>query len=218
MTARRSQTWQTRDMASTTGLRARVRAELVQEIKQEARRQVARGRSAGIVPSCSGAPARHGLLGDLPVLPEPRPAPYCADSGRLRSDRCCHRGRRRGLRAARSHWALESGCHAVRHWALAHPHEYALVYGSPIPGYHAPQDTIGPASRVTLVLASVVRDAAAAGALGGPFLSSSGPRCSRPRQTPKLERLGTGSASGGARRRDHPRPGGMDAAVRLGEL
>ena len=26
-------------------------------------------------------------------------------------------------------------CRAVRDWALAHPHEYALVYGSPVPGY-----------------------------------------------------------------------------------
>src|SRR5688500_11648060 len=30
-------------------------------------------------------------------------------------------------------------CHAVRDWALAAPHEYALVYGSPVPGYRAPE-------------------------------------------------------------------------------
>ena len=34
---------------------------------------------------------------------------------------------------------------AIRDWALAHPHEYALVYGSPVPGYRAPEQTIGPA-------------------------------------------------------------------------
>ena len=28
-----------------------------------------------------------------------------------------------------------------------HPAEYALLYGTPVPGYAAPQDTIGPASR-----------------------------------------------------------------------
>jgi AcrR family transcriptional regulator len=50
-------------------------------------------------------------------------------------------------------------CSAVRAWALAHPHEYALIYGSPVPGYTAPQDTIGPASRVGLALVSVARDA-----------------------------------------------------------
>ena len=27
-------------------------------------------------------------------------------------------------------------------WAVAHPHDYALVYGSPVPGYAAPQDTV----------------------------------------------------------------------------
>lgn len=48
---------------------------------------------------------------------------------------------------------------AVRDWALAHPHEYALIYGSPVPGYTAPQDTVGPASRVGLVLIAVVEDA-----------------------------------------------------------
>ncbi|MEM7288279.1 MAG: TetR/AcrR family transcriptional regulator, partial [Actinomycetota bacterium] len=31
--------------------------------------------------------------------------------------------------------------HAVRGWALAHPHEYALIYGTPVPGYEAPEDT-----------------------------------------------------------------------------
>lgn len=29
-------------------------------------------------------------------------------------------------------------CEAVRAWALEHPHEYALIYGSPVPGYSAP--------------------------------------------------------------------------------
>ena len=49
---------------------------------------------------------------------------------------------------------------AIRAWALAHPHEYALLYGSPVPGYAAPQDTVGPASRPVLVLVAILRDAA----------------------------------------------------------
>ena len=48
--------------------------------------------------------------------------------------------------------------HAVRDWALANPHQYALVYGSPVPGYSAPDDTIAPASRVPFVLLSIIRD------------------------------------------------------------
>ncbi len=50
-------------------------------------------------------------------------------------------------------------CRAVRSWAVAHPQEYALLYGSPVPGYRAPQTTVAPAARVALALAGVVRDA-----------------------------------------------------------
>lgn len=60
-------------------------------------------------------------------------------------------------------------CHAVRDWALAHPHEYALVYGSPVPGYQAPQATVPAATRVTAVLSVLLQDAVAADpALGSP--------------------------------------------------
>lgn len=37
---------------------------------------------------------------------------------------------------------------AVRSWAAEHPHDYALLYGSPVPGYAAPDDTIVPATRI----------------------------------------------------------------------
>jgi AcrR family transcriptional regulator len=53
--------------------------------------------------------------------------------------------------------------HAVREWALAEPHQWALIYGSPVPGYRAPRDTIGPATRVVLRIAGIVRDAYAIG-------------------------------------------------------
>jgi AcrR family transcriptional regulator len=59
-------------------------------------------------------------------------------------------------------------CHAVRTWALAHPHEYALIYGSPVPGYAAPADTIGPASRVPVVLVTILAELAAAGRAPAP--------------------------------------------------
>ena len=54
-------------------------------------------------------------------------------------------------------------CEAVRAWALAHPNEYALIYGSPVPGYVAPADTVRPASRVTTLLLRIIVEAAAAG-------------------------------------------------------
>jgi AcrR family transcriptional regulator len=49
-------------------------------------------------------------------------------------------------------------CHGVRDWAVAHPHEYALIFGSPIPGYAAPQDTVAPASRVPALLTALLTE------------------------------------------------------------
>src|SRR5262249_6976792 len=61
-----------------------------------------------------------------------------------------------------------AGCRAVRNWALAHPHEYALVYGSPVPGYEAPEQTIGPASRAAAGFGKIIGDAYRAGATADP--------------------------------------------------
>lgn len=54
-------------------------------------------------------------------------------------------------------------CRAVRTWAVANPHDYALVYGSPVPGYAAPRDTVDPALRVTRAAISVAEDGWRAG-------------------------------------------------------
>ena len=54
---------------------------------------------------------------------------------------------------------------AARAWALANPHEWALIFGSPVPGYAAPQDTIPAAARAPMVLVGLLADAAAVGAL-----------------------------------------------------
>jgi AcrR family transcriptional regulator len=59
---------------------------------------------------------------------------------------------------------------AVRGWGLAHPHDWALIFGSPVPGYAAPQDTIQPASRVPEVLCGILADAVAAGCLDNPLV------------------------------------------------
>jgi AcrR family transcriptional regulator len=48
---------------------------------------------------------------------------------------------------------------AIRKWAKTNPNEYALLYGSPVPGYQAPQFTVEPAARVALVLGSVIAEA-----------------------------------------------------------
>ena len=57
---------------------------------------------------------------------------------------------------------------AVRDWARAHPQEYALIYGSPISGYQAPQTTVQPASRVPLLLLGLLQRAQASGRLVTP--------------------------------------------------
>ncbi|RNL63222.1 TetR/AcrR family transcriptional regulator [Nocardioides marmoriginsengisoli] len=54
-------------------------------------------------------------------------------------------------------------CTAVREWAIAHPHDYALLYGSPVSGYAAPQDTIVPATRVIVRLVQIIVAAHEAG-------------------------------------------------------
>ncbi|MDQ1248612.1 MAG: hypothetical protein QG597_2985 [Actinomycetota bacterium] len=67
--------------------------------------------------------------------------------------------------------------HAVRRWAVAHPHQYALIFGSPVPGYSAPTDTIAPATRLPEVLLRILAEAAPPGN-GDP--ESIGPRLSTP--------------------------------------
>lgn len=53
--------------------------------------------------------------------------------------------------------------HAIRGWAVANPAEYSLLFGTPVPGYAAPDDTIGPASRYTFSLLQLTVDMEAAG-------------------------------------------------------
>ena len=149
-----------------SGARARVRAELTREIADVARRHLASQGAAALslravareLGMASSAvyryfPSRDDLLTALIVdaydaLGEEAER---ADAARPRDD-------------LRGRW--RAACSAVRDWALAHPHEYALLYGSPVPGYAAPRTTIGPAARVGAVLAAVVADGVTTGAVG----------------------------------------------------
>lgn len=55
---------------------------------------------------------------------------------------------------------------AVRAWGLEEPARYALLFGSPVPGYHAPAErTTGPGTRVIVTLVSVFDEAHRAGTL-----------------------------------------------------
>ena len=149
--------------------RERVRAEITQEIKDVARAHLARDGAAGLslravareLGMASSAvyryfASREELLTAIIID---------AYNGLGEAVERAEAGRDRGDYAAR--WATV--CHATRDWARANPHEYALVYGSPVPGYRAPEDTIAPATRVTRVLAAVLGDAYEAGALRSPM-------------------------------------------------
>jgi AcrR family transcriptional regulator len=48
---------------------------------------------------------------------------------------------------------------AIRRWALAQPSEYALIFGSPVPGYQAPRETAFAAGRTPVVLLRIIAGA-----------------------------------------------------------
>jgi len=58
-----------------------------------------------------------------------------------------------------------AGARSIRQWALANPAEYALIFGTPVPGYAAPTDTIAAAARTPVVLVGILADGYASGAV-----------------------------------------------------
>ncbi|WP_067452067.1 TetR/AcrR family transcriptional regulator [Actinomadura macra] len=47
---------------------------------------------------------------------------------------------------------LAALAHAIRDWALQDPQRYFLIYGTPVPGYHAPDDTTAISSEIMATL------------------------------------------------------------------
>jgi AcrR family transcriptional regulator len=146
--------------------RARVREELTREIKDSARRQLAEVGSAEVslravareLGMASSAvyryfPSRDDLLTAL-IVDAYDAVGAAAEEAEAAVPRPDCAGR----------WlALATG---TRTWAVAHSQEYALIFGSPIPGYQAPSTTVDPAARIPLLLMRVLGDAAEAGTLG----------------------------------------------------
>jgi AcrR family transcriptional regulator len=59
---------------------------------------------------------------------------------------------------------LLASCRAFRAWAVAEPSRYALLYGSPVPGYQAPaEQTTEPGTRVIGLLLTIMAAAATHG-------------------------------------------------------
>lgn len=58
---------------------------------------------------------------------------------------------------------------AVRGWAVAEPARYALLFGSPVPDYHAPaEQTVGPGTRVIVTLMHIIESSYRTGDLTQP--------------------------------------------------
>ena len=144
--------------------RERVRAELIKEITEIARRQLATEGAAGLslravareMGMVSSAiyryfPSRDDLLTTL-IIDGYNAVGAAVEQAEAACPREDYTGR----------WL--AACRAVRDWALANPHEYALVYGSPVPGYEAPEQTIGPAARAAVVFGRIIGEAFSAGA------------------------------------------------------
>jgi AcrR family transcriptional regulator len=147
-----------------SNLRERLRSEMTAEIKQAARDRLAVegpdlslravARDVGMVSSAIYRyfPSRDDLLTALIV------DGYTALADRVEAaESAVPRTDLAGRFAAVAH--------AVRDWAKAHPAEYALLYGTPVPGYVAPQETVVPVARMGVVLIDILRDGFSAGEL-----------------------------------------------------
>lgn len=144
--------------------RARARLQLTREIKDVARRQLAEEGASALslraiarelgIGSASALyryfPGRDALLTALII-----DAYGALADGAEAAEAAVHR------KSVLTRWLAI--CHGVRDWALANPHEYGLIFGSPVPGYAAPPDTTPPGSRVPALLITLLGDIATAG-------------------------------------------------------
>lgn len=145
-----------------SGIRARVRAEMTEEIKAVAHRHLA----------TDGANlSLRAVARDLEMAPSAIYRYFASRDDLLTAliiDAYNGVGEAAERAAAgvpdfRERWLAVAS--AVRAWALAEPHRWALIYGSPVPGYRAPQDTIAPGARVLLLIGRILLDAHQAGGL-----------------------------------------------------
>jgi AcrR family transcriptional regulator len=151
------------EQVKASSLRARVRAEMSEEIKQTARRQLAAEGASNL--SLRAVARELGMVSSAVYR-------YFASRDELLTALIIDAYNALGEAAEQADAAVaradlndrfDAICHGVRNWALAHPHEYALTYGSPVPGYAAPQDTVEPASRIPIVLGAILVDGVGAG-------------------------------------------------------
>ena len=138
--------------------RERYRAQVRTEIKERAWEQIATAGASAL--SLNAIAKQMGMSG---------PALYRYFSGRdeliTELVRDAYRSLADTFRAAAEAGADLSGlANALRGWALKDPQRYFLIYGTPVPGYHAPDDTTAISSEIMATLL----DACAALPVNGP--------------------------------------------------
>ncbi|WP_052852547.1 TetR/AcrR family transcriptional regulator [Streptomyces avicenniae] len=135
--------------AETGTPRERYRAQVRDEIKRQAWEQIATAGASAL--SLNAIARRIGMSG--PALYR-----YFAGRDELITElvRDAYRDLADTLRARAADGADLAGlAHALRGWALEDPQRYLLLYGTPVPGYEAPPDTVETASAIMTVLLDV---------------------------------------------------------------
>ncbi|MGW3209600.1 TetR/AcrR family transcriptional regulator [Streptomyces sp. NPDC001135] len=126
--------------------RERYRAQVRTEIKDRAWEQIATAGASAL--SLNAIAKRMGMSG--PALYR-----YFGSRDELITElvRDAYRSLAGTFRAASQTGAdLTALAHALREWALADPQRYFLVYGTPVPGYQAPDDITAIASEIMATL------------------------------------------------------------------
>ncbi|MFR9799132.1 TetR/AcrR family transcriptional regulator [Streptomyces sp. MS06] len=126
--------------------RARYRAQVRTEIKERAWEQIATAGASAL--SLNAIAKQMGMSG---------PALYRYFDGRdaliTELVRDAYRSLADTFRAASQAGAdVTALAHALRDWALRDPQRYFLVYGTPVPGYRAPDDTTAISSEIMAIL------------------------------------------------------------------
>ena len=144
-----------------TGLRARVRAELKAEILAAAHRQLAEVGAQEL--SLRGIARELGMANSAIYR-------YFSSRDELLTALIIGAYDSLGIAGEEADRAVPPGSTEIERWtaigrgayawARAHPAEFALIFGTPVPGYHAPPDTVGAATRFTAVLMGVLEDIA----------------------------------------------------------
>ncbi|RSM97025.1 TetR family transcriptional regulator [Nonomuraea sp. WAC 01424] len=126
--------------------RERYRAQVRAEIKDHAWQQIATTGASAL--SLNAIAKQMGMSG--PALYR-----YYANRDELITEliRDAYRSLADTLRSAAAPGAdLAVLAHAVRGWALEDPQRYLLVYGTPVPGYHAPDDITAISAQIMALL------------------------------------------------------------------